>query len=164
MMAGFRVQDYLNKPVNGRDLLKAFEQAGVPPRKDGKILIVDDDPAARRLMSATLQDLGYEIHSSAGGEDALAFAATEQPLAVVLDLVMPGVDGLEFLSRFRENADNRGVPVLIWTMKDLTSEDHRKLRQLAQVIVEKNNWRPSTFVEEIRALIAPAGNAASEVA
>jgi PAS domain S-box-containing protein len=164
MMAGFRVQDYLNKPVNGRDLLKAFEQAGVPPIKDGKILIVDDDPAARRLMSATLQDLGYEIHSSSGGEDALAFAAGEQPLAVVLDLVMPGVDGLEFLIRFREKVENRAVPVMIWTMKDLTSDDHRKLRQLAQVIVEKNNWRPSTFVDEIRALIAPAGRAASEVA
>jgi PAS domain S-box-containing protein len=164
MMAGFRVQDYLNKPVNGRDLLKAFEQAGVPPRKDGKILIVDDDPAARRLMSATLQDLGYEIHSSAGGEDALAFAATEQPLAVVLDLVMPGVDGLEFLIRFREMAENRNIPVLIWTMKELSAADHRKLRQLAQGIVEKNNWRPSTFVEEIRALIAPVAAAASEVA
>jgi PAS domain S-box-containing protein len=164
MMAGFRVQDYLNKPVNGRDLLKAFEQAGVPPRKDGKILIVDDDPAARRLMSATLQDLGYEIHSAGGGEDALAFAASEQPLAVVLDLVMPGVDGLEFLIRFREHVENRAVPVLIWTMKDLSQDDHRKLRQLAQVIVEKNNWRPSTFVDEIRALIAPGGHATSEVA
>jgi PAS domain S-box-containing protein len=153
MMAGFSVQDYLTKPVNGRHLLQAFEQARVPPRKGKKILIVDDDPAAQRLMSATLKDLGYDIHVSSGGEEALAFASVEQPLAVVLDLVMPGVDGIEFLIRFREMVSNRSVPVIIWTMKDLTSGDHKKLREMAQAIVEKNNWRPSTFLDEIRALI-----------
>jgi CheY-like chemotaxis protein len=165
MMAGFSVQDYLTKPVNGRGLLHSLEQARVPPRKGSKILIVDDDPAAQRLMTATLQDLGYDIHASSGGEDALVFAAGEQPLAVVLDLVMPGVDGLEFLIRFREMAANRSVPVIVWTSKDLTSEDHRKLRRLAQGIVEKNNWRPSTFLDEIRGMIASsAGASASEVA
>jgi CheY-like chemotaxis protein len=165
MMAGFAVQDYLTKPVNGRDLLKAFEQARVPPTRTGKILIVDDDPASQRLMSATLSDLGYDIHSSSGGEEALAFTKDEQPLAVVLDLVMPGVDGLEFLIRFRESPDNRTVPVIVWTSKDLTSDDHRRLRELAQGIVAKNNWRPSSFLDEVRALISPpAGVHASEVA
>jgi CheY-like chemotaxis protein len=165
MLAGFAVQDYLTKPVNGRDLLQAFEQAQVLPSRGGKILIVDDDPASRRLMSATLSDLGYDIHSSSGGEEALAFTKSEQPLAVVLDLVMPGVDGLEFLIRFREAPDNRGVPVIVWTSKDLTSDDHRRLRELAQGIVAKNNWRPSSFLDEVRALIAPrAGVRASEVA
>jgi CheY-like chemotaxis protein len=159
MMAGFSVQDYLTKPVNGRDLLQAFQQARVPARRGSKILIVDDDPAAQRLMAATLKDLGYDIHVSSGGEDALTFAAVEQPLAVVLDLVMPGVDGLEFLSRFRDLAANRAVPVIVWTMKELTSADHKRLRALAQGIVEKNNWRPATFVNEIRALINPAGGA-----
>jgi PAS domain S-box-containing protein len=165
MLAGFAVQDYLTKPVNGRDLLQAFEHAQVQPNRGGKILIVDDDPASRRLMSATLSDLGYDIHSSSGGEEALAFTKGEQPLAVVLDLVMPGVDGLEFLIRFRETPDNRGVPVIVWTSKDLTSDDHRRLRELAQGIVAKHNWRPSSFLDDVRALITPrAGVHASEVA
>jgi PAS domain S-box-containing protein len=160
MMAGFSVQDYLTKPVNGRHLLQAFEQARVPPRKGRKILIVDDDPAAQRLMAATLKDLGYDIHTSSGGEAALAFAAVEQPLAVVLDLVMPGVDGIEFLIRFREMVGNRAVPVIIWTMKDLTAGDHKRLRELAQGIVAKNNWRPSAFLDELRALISGRVSAA----
>jgi PAS domain S-box-containing protein len=165
MMAGFSVQDFLTKPVNGRDLVKAFEQARVPARRGGKILIVDDDPAAQRLMAATLQELGYEIQSSLGAEDALTFAAGEQPIAVVLDLVMPGVGGLEFLVRFRDMPGNHAVPVIIWTMKDLTASDHQGLRKLAQGIVEKNNWRPSSFVDEVRKLIGPTGTAAvSEVA
>jgi PAS domain S-box-containing protein len=164
MMAGFSVQDYLNKPVNGRALLEAFEQAHVPPRRGGRILIVDDDPAAQRLMAATLEELGYEIQASLGAEDALTFSAGEQPIAVVLDLVMPGVDGLEFLARFREMPGNHAVPVIIWTMKDLSAADHQGLRKLAQGIVEKNNWRPSTFVDEVRKLIGQVGTGVSEVA
>jgi hypothetical protein len=68
------------------------------------------------------------------------------------------VDGIEFLIRFREMVANRSVPVIIWTMKDLTAGDHKRLREMAQCIVEKNNWRPSTFLEEIRALIARHGS------
>jgi PAS domain S-box-containing protein len=165
MLAGFSVQDYLTKPVNGRGLLHSLEQARVPPRKGSKILIVDDDPSAQRLMTAALQDLGYEIHTSSGGEDALAFVANEQPLAVVLDLVMPGVDGLEFLIRFREMSGNRHVPVIIWTTKDLTSKDHLELRLLAQGIVEKSYWHPTTFLDALRGMIAASsGASASEVA
>jgi PAS domain S-box-containing protein len=161
ILAGFSVQDYLVKPVNGRDLIQAFKQARVPPRKGGKILIVDDDPAAQRLMAATLEDLGYEIRASSDGAEALAFTRHEQPLAVVLDLVMPNLDGLEFLMRFREAPDNRSVPVIVWTMKDLSGDDVRRLRTLAQSIVGKNEWRPSTFIDEIRGLIAtPAGSVA----
>jgi PAS domain S-box-containing protein len=154
ILAGFSVQDYLVKPVNGRDLLQAFSQARIPPRKGGKILIVDDDPAAQRLMAATLEDLGYEIQASADGAEALAFTKNEQPLAVVLDLVMPNLDGLEFLMRFREAPDNRAIPVIVWTMKDLSADDVRRLRMLAQSIVGKNEWRPSTFIDEIRGLIS----------
>ena len=161
ILAGFSVQDYLVKPVNGRDLIQAFSQARVPPRKGGKILIVDDDPAAQRLMAATLVDLGYEIQASADGAEALAFTRREQPLAVVLDLVMPNLDGLEFLMRFRELADNRSVPVIVWTMKDLSADDVRRLRVLAQSIVGKNDWRPSTFIDEIRGLISSVGAGAA---
>jgi PAS domain S-box-containing protein len=163
MVAGFSVQDFLTKPVNGRGLLHSLEQARVPPRKGSKILIVDDDPSAQRLMTATLQDLGYEIHASSNGEEALAFASSEQPLAVVLDLVMPGVDGLEFLIRFREMSSSRGVPVIVWTMKDLTSKDHLELRRLAQGIVEKGSWHRSTFLDALRGLIAAAPGAAPSV-
>ncbi len=153
IMAGFSVQDYLTKPVSGRALLDALEQAAVPPDKGGTLLIVDDDPAARRLMSATLKELGYQIHCSSGGEEALAFAARARPRAVILDLMMPGIDGFEFLLRFRESPQQRAIPVIVWTMKDLTLDDHRKLRQLAQGIVAKDNWTPRSFLEEIRGLV-----------
>ena len=153
-VAGFRVQDYLNKPVDGRDLLEALERAAVPPDRKGKILVVDDDPAAHRLMLATLEKLGYQVCCSSSGEDALALAARERPRAIVLDLMMPGMDGFEFLVRFRAASQHRSVPVIVWTMKDLDVEDHRKLRQLAQRVIAKSDWTPPAFLEELRGLIA----------
>jgi len=153
IMAGFSVRDYLTKPVDGRELLEALERAAVGPDRGGSILVVDDDPAARRLMTATLEGLGYGVCCSASGEDALTLAARERPVAVVLDLMMPGIDGFEFLLRFRGVSQNHSVPVIIWTMKDLTVDDHRRLRQLAQRIIAKNEWVPRSFLEEIRGLI-----------
>jgi PAS domain S-box-containing protein len=154
ILAGFNVQDYLTKPVSGRDLLHSLEQAAVPADKGGKILIVDDDPAAHRLMRATLEQLGYHIDCSSSGEEALLLAAEQRPLAVVLDLMMPGIDGFEFLLRFRAAHANRSVPVIVWTMKDLTSGDHRRLQKLAQGVVAKGDWTATSFLEELQGLIA----------
>ena len=154
ILGGFSVQDCLTKPVDGQDLLEALERAAVPPDKKGRVLVVDDDPAAHRLMRATLEKLGYRVQCSSSGEEALALAAAEQPLAIVLDLMMPGIDGFEFLIRFRAESQNRSVPVIVWTMKDLDIDEHRKLRQLAQRVIAKNDWTPALFLEEVRGLIA----------
>jgi PAS domain S-box-containing protein len=154
ILAGFNVQDYLTKPVSGRDLLEALQQAAIPPDKGGRILIVDDDPAAHRLMTATLEQLGYDVQCSSSGEDGLLIAAEERPLAVVLDLMMPGIDGFEFLLRFRAASQNRNVPVIVWTMKDLTTGDQRRLQKLAQSVVAKDDWKATSFLEELQGLIA----------
>jgi CheY-like chemotaxis protein len=154
VLAGFSVHDYLPKPVDGRDLLSALQQAAVPPEKGGVILVVDDDPSARRLMTATLEALGYQVSTASTGEEALEFVTQQRPLAVILDLMMPDIDGFEFLATFRASSENHSVPVIVWTMKDLTLEDHRYLRQLAQRVVAKGDWKPSTFLEELRGLIS----------
>ena len=60
-----------------------------------------------------------------------------RPIAVILDLIMPGVDGFEFLERFRRMDAGRRTPVIIWTVKDLSAHDHSRLRETAQAIVVK---------------------------
>ena len=154
VMGGFSVEDYLPKPINGGELLESLKRAAVSPEKRGVILVVDDDPAARRLMGATLEQLGYQIESSASGEEALSFVARQPPIAIILDLVMPGIGGLEFLTRFRNNPTNRMIPVIIWTMKDLTNEDHHRLGELAQKVVAKGQWTPTSLVDDLRALLS----------
>jgi PAS domain S-box-containing protein len=153
VMGGFVVDDYLPKPINGTELLASLQRAAVSPEKDGVILVVDDDPAARRLMGATLEQLGYRIECTASGEEALTFVDQKSPIAIILDLVMPGIGGLEFLTRFRSSPKNQTTPVLIWTMKDLTNEDHRHLEELAQKVIAKGQWTPTSLVDDLRSLL-----------
>jgi CheY-like chemotaxis protein len=153
VVGGFPVHDYLQKPINGTEVLASLSRAGVAPDKDGTILVVDDDPSALKLMCATLGQLGYSTECAADGEVALDMAAKRRPLAVVLDLLMPKVDGFDFLLRFRGSPDHRSIPVVIWTMKDLTAGDHARLRDLAQAILVKGSSTQMT--EQLRDLLPP---------
>ena len=109
----------LRKPLEAQSLLAALERAGVRSERPGGILVVDDDPGALRLMDAALTALGFAAITRSSGRSALEAAKKLQPTAVVLDLVMPGMDGVEFLDRFRRMPEHLRTPVLIWTMKDL---------------------------------------------
>jgi two-component system OmpR family response regulator len=129
----------------------------VRPDRAGGVLVVDDDPGALRLMDATLSQLGYESITRSTGSSGLEAAALLSPSAVVLDLMMPGMDGVEFLDRFRRMPAHLRTPVLIWTMKDLTPAEHEQLRQSAQVVVSKNGNTPSTVVAQLKALLSDPG-------
>ncbi|HEY5946377.1 MAG TPA: response regulator [Kofleriaceae bacterium] len=157
LVAGFAVNDVLRKPLEPQSLLAALQRAGVRPERPGGILVVDDDPGALRLMDATLASLGFAAITRSSAASGLEAAQKLHPTAVVLDLVMPGMDGVEFLDRFRRMPEHMRTPVLIWTMKDLTSAEQEQLRQSAQCIVSKNGGTPSTVVAQLRALLPEAG-------
>jgi PAS domain S-box-containing protein len=153
LVAGFAVHDVLKKPLEPQSLLGALERAGVRPDRPGGILVVDDDPSSLRLMDATLSQLGFAAITRSSGAAGLEAAAQLRPSAVVLDLMMPGMDGVEFLDHFRRMPAHARTPVLIWTMKDLTAAEHEQLRQSAQGVVSKNGNTPSTVIAQLRALL-----------
>jgi len=150
LVGGFAVHDYLCKPINGKDLIRSLDRAGVTAHDRGPILVVDDDPASARLMEANLTRLGFETTCCLDGEAGLAAAETHPPLAVILDLLMPGLDGFGFLARFRKLPALRHTPVIVWTMKDLTGEDHLRLRHLAQAVILKQEGDPTQLLGELR--------------
>ncbi len=156
LVAGFAVNDVLRKPLEPSSLLAALERAGVRAERPGGILVVDDDLGALRLMDATLASLGFAAITRSTGQSGLEAATKLQPTAVVLDLVMPGMDGVEFLDRFRRIPQHLRTPVLIWTMKDLTAAEQEHLRQTAQGIVTKHGNTASSVVEQLRALLPEA--------
>ena len=156
LIAAFAVHDVLKKPLEPTSLLHALERAGVRPDRRGGILVVDDDPGALRLMDATLAQLGYSTITRSTGAAALEAATQLHPSAVVLDLVMDGMDGVEFLAKLRQLPEHVRTPVLIWTMKDLTAAEHERLRQAAQAVVSKNGNSASTVVQQLRALLPGA--------
>ncbi|HWB80205.1 MAG TPA: PAS domain S-box protein [Nannocystaceae bacterium] len=154
--AGFAVHDVLPKPLDGDALIAALARAGVGADVGAPILVVDDDEASRRLMNASLGQLGHVAQCVASGEAALASARETTPAAVVLDLMMPGMDGFQFLERFRGLASCRRVPVIVWTGKDLTAADHARLREFVQAVVPKGMRGAGAVVEELARFVRAA--------
>ncbi len=137
-LAGFQVHDILTKPTTSDQLLASLKGAQIVPDPSRPIMVVDDDRRALKLADRVLRQLGYRTvcHSTAAG--ALRAAHRDPPAAVILDLVMPGIDGFQFLDRFRRSPAGRQTPVIVWSGKDLTPAQQRRLRASAQAVVSKS--------------------------
>ncbi|HTE56001.1 MAG TPA: PAS domain S-box protein [Kofleriaceae bacterium] len=117
------------------------------------ILVVDDDAAALRLAEATLRELGYRPVCLRSAEEALAVAAADPPSAVVVDLIMPGMDGLELVARLRRMPAGRNVPIIVWTVKDVTTEERNWLRASGARLVSKGAGGVGPLVDALLPLV-----------
>jgi CheY-like chemotaxis protein len=152
---GYRVAEFLTKPANESDLLDALKRIGVGSRNLRKILCIDDDPRSLKLAEIALLGAGYIPVCQSDGRAALQFLEKERPAAIVLDLLMPGMDGFEFMEEFRRRADYGLIPVILWTVKDLTLEDRSRLQASVQAIVMKGRSGTAQLFEELERYIAP---------
>ena len=118
------------------------------------VLVVDDDPTSLRLMAATMQQLGYRARCVSNGDDALLIAQAAPPPAVVLDLMMPVMNGFEFLERFRQISKCRNVPVLVWTQKDLSTDEYARLQSTVQRVVAKGRSGMATLMKELQTFVS----------
>jgi PAS domain S-box-containing protein len=134
---GFAVSDVLTRPVDANTLLRALERGGVAPTRGRPVVIIDDDSGSIKLMEAMLGKLGYDALCFSDPREALDALQGVRPLALILDLIMPGMDGLAFLERFRAFPENRTVPVMIWTVKDLSLEERQGLQIAVHAVVQK---------------------------
>jgi PAS domain S-box-containing protein len=148
--AGFTIHDFLVKPPQVGELLVSLERAGVPARRGTRILVVDDDPQSLELIESALRRLGLRTVCALDGESALRIAREALPDAIVLDLMMPGMDGFEFLKRFHEIDHDHRTPVIIWTSKDLTAEDRARLNTSSGTVVMKLPGRDGALLEELQ--------------
>ncbi|HSX78055.1 MAG TPA: response regulator [Candidatus Saccharimonadia bacterium] len=117
--------DYLIKPVQKEDLLRtlsAFSLATKVQMAPVKILAIDDDPKAVELLAAVLQPEGFRVLRAYGGEAGIEVARAEQPDLIILDLLMPEVNGFEVLDRLAQSSVTRRLPVILFTLKQLTAE------------------------------------------
>ncbi len=152
VVTGFAVHDILAKPVDGAAVIHSLERAGVSAAAAGSVMVVDDDPGSLRLMAASLQQLGYRSTAVARAVDGLRISEREAPLAVVLDLQMPEMDGFGFLDHFRRLPNCQTVPVIVWTVKDLAPAELERLKRSAQGVMSKGHSGRSV-VEELRRFV-----------
>jgi CheY-like chemotaxis protein len=137
MATGFPIADILSKPIDPKELLAALERCGISPSRGRPVVVVDDDLGSLKLMEATLSKLGYEAHCFTEGAKALRASEETPPLALIVDLLMPEMDGFMFIERFRAKPENRLVPVMVWTVKDLTTAERRRLLDKVQIVIAK---------------------------
>jgi PAS domain S-box-containing protein len=150
--AGFPVHDYLVKPIDKEQLLRALTTALQAAQRTGPVLIVDDDTRSLKLAELLLAEMGYRSVCESNSERALQAARRDPPAVIVLDLLMPGMNGFEFLSELRRTTAGKHVPVIVWTVKDLSATEREQLRASAQAVVVKS---PSgtQLLDELRAYV-----------
>jgi CheY-like chemotaxis protein len=142
--------DFLTKPFT-RDVLMDTISKLLPDR-GGDVLVVDDDDTLRKLVGVTLAAEGHAIREAANGEEALAAIGESRPDAIVLDLVMPKLDGFAVLERLQESPELRTIPVLVLTARTLSRDERQMLRTRATSLLEKSDYSP----EELRELVSRA--------
>jgi len=129
--------DYLIKPVNAPRLVSAVERWLGKPSAETNVLVVDDDPDMREIMQRTLQSAGYQVSVAVDGAKGLISIAQDPPDLVVLDLMMPEMDGFEFLHHLRREPRYSDIPVLVATAKELTEGELEMLKRSAQNVIRK---------------------------
>jgi PAS domain S-box-containing protein len=123
---------------------------------DQTILVVDDDPATLKLADVALRELGHRPVCRNNAADALRAAEADPPAAVIVDLLMPQMDGFEFISRLRALPGLRDVPVLVWTVKDLDANERRRLQGSAVAMAFKGAGGAQSLVQELERLLPSA--------
>ncbi|HEX6721230.1 MAG TPA: response regulator, partial [Burkholderiaceae bacterium] len=149
-LAGFAVNDVLTKPIRPHEVRSALQQLGGPDQP-ANVLVVDDDPVALELMVATLHTLGIGARVAGSGAQALELIEQRRPDALILDLVMPGLNGFDLLHMLRRTPGLKHLPVFVWTSVELKADEMAALEASAQAVVGKAGGGLDTLVEQLRA-------------
>jgi len=145
--------EVLVKPIDRQQLVQLMVRFDL--MADGKLakkmpanlLVIDDDAQAVSLLKAILKPYNVRVSSVDNARAGIEQALRNKPDLVVLDLVMPGVDGYEVIAALRRDKDMSRVPILVHTAKTLTPEDRQRLEGKVESIVEKAEFQPERFLE-----------------
>jgi GAF domain-containing protein/CheY-like chemotaxis protein len=129
--------DYLVKPVDRTKLVETLTH--ICGATSGKVLLVDDDEVVRRGVRQALEPIGWQVSEAENGQVAVEALATARPDVIILDLMMPKMDGFEVLDELRRRPDWQDIPVVIITAKDLTEEDRVRLNGGVERIIQKSD-------------------------
>ncbi len=145
--------EYLSKPIDRRRLSAILERHGVESRIGGRVLVVEDDDETRELLRRGLVKDGWTIDEAANGRLGLERVAAAAPDLVLLDLMMPEMDGFEFLDKLRAGEDGQHIPVVVVTAKELSSEELTRLDGAVEAVLKKGAQNRDSLLGELRDLV-----------
>ncbi len=146
------VADYLTKPIDWKRLtaiLQTYKRAGSSPR----VLLVEDHTRTRNMLRKRLEKQGWPVIEAENGRVALERLAEGAPDVILLDLMMPEMDGFQFLDQLRTEERWRSIPIIVITAKDLTAEDRQRLNGYVEGILQKGAYNTDGLLREICGLV-----------
>jgi PAS domain S-box-containing protein len=143
----------MQKPISRQELYESLVDLGLLPLSRGqtlKVLVVDDDPKAVELIALRILNLASTVLRAYGGREAIDAARRELPDLIVLDLMMPEVNGFDVVEALHAYPNTSRIPILVVTAKEITAEDRAKLNGFVTTIMEKAHFDCDRFVAEVR--------------
>jgi CheY-like chemotaxis protein len=145
--------DFLSKPVDPDSLAAVLKRYSVGSAAR-RVLVVDDDPDLRRRLRGLLENEGLEVAEAGDGRAAVTRLDEQWPELILLDLLMPEMDGFAFLAELQRRGEGRSVPVVVLTAKDLSAADHQRLSGPIKKILQKGSLGHEQLLAEVSALMA----------
>ncbi|GAA3407697.1 response regulator [Paenibacillus hodogayensis] len=145
--------EFLTKPIQRERLLPVLSKY-VPDPQYGSILVIEDDETTGEMMKKLLDREGFTSHSAGNGRIALELMETIVPQLILLDLMMPEMDGFEFVARLRSHEQWSSIPVIVVTAKHITEEDRRRLNGYVTTIIQKGSFNKQELLQEVGSLIS----------
>jgi adenylate cyclase len=143
---------YLTKPIDRERLHRLVSRfrAPVPPTR---VLVVEDDAVQRERMRGWLEGPQWTVREAENGRDALNRIQESKPDVILLDLMMPEMDGFAVVAALQKEAGWQDIPVIVITARDLDAKDRERLNAGVQFVLVKERFRPADLVERIRRLV-----------
>jgi len=144
--------EYLTKPIDRQRLVSILEKY----RQDhspSTVLVVDDEPANRSTLRQMLEKEGFEVTEAENGRVALESMAHTRPSVILLDLMMPEMDGFEFVANLRGREEWRDIPAVVLTAKDITYQDRLRLDGYVTQVIQKEELGSEAPLAEVRDLV-----------
>jgi CheY-like chemotaxis protein len=153
--------NYITKPIDRKRLAQTLRKYRCP-HPPCPVLLVDDDATARQMMRSMLEKAGWAVSETENGRVALEHVAQNRPALILLDLMMPEMDGFEFAAELHRHAEWRSIPIVVLTAKDLTADELRRLNGNVHTILDKGGCSRDELMHQVRDLLTdwavPAGH------
>jgi len=144
---------YLVKPIDKDQLSCTLNKLEFTTKSEDatpRILIIDDRTEDLKLMAAILHNEGFDVLEASDGAEGIAKAIEEHPDLIILDLLMPDINGFDVLKSLQKHPETRNIPIIICTVKELTDEDREKLNNKVKSIVQKGEDAKTRLLEAVR--------------
>ena len=148
--------DYFVKPVDAKDLVNRLSNFNFKQRAGGRqacVLVVDDEAANRDWLKHVLEPAGFKVTLATGGQEAIDLARSRIPDVVMLDLLMPEVNGFEVVKALSGHEATRSIPIMVLTAKHLTNADIGKLDGHVAAILKRGSTGAVDLVDQLQVVL-----------